>query len=201
MGPHRGHVTPKRHHHLRDHWRDSHADDDAVPACHAAADRRRSGRRGGGGRRDHPPARARSARRPADSRAGAVHGVPAGHQAPVRCRSRHHDWRRPEHDGEGPSRRGSRLRSRDVLPEHGLDELRPVPDALTPQDLHYDWEQPYLEGSRDYIFRNTFADIETSCRRSASAPASSSSATTSAISTTSRTCSTAAWCARRCSCR
>ena len=24
----------------------------------------------------------------------------------------------------------------------------------------YDWEQPYLEGSRDYIFRNTFADIE-----------------------------------------
>ena len=31
----------------------------------------------------------------------------------------------------------------------------------------YDWEQPYLEGSRDYIFRNTFADIETSCRRSA----------------------------------
>ena len=24
----------------------------------------------------------------------------------------------------------------------------------------HDWEQPYLEGSRDYIFRNTFADIE-----------------------------------------
>jgi len=24
----------------------------------------------------------------------------------------------------------------------------------------HDWEQPYLEGSRDYIFRNTFADME-----------------------------------------
>lgn len=24
----------------------------------------------------------------------------------------------------------------------------------------YDWEQPYLEGSRDFIFRNTFADLE-----------------------------------------
>jgi uncharacterized protein (DUF849 family) len=24
----------------------------------------------------------------------------------------------------------------------------------------HDWEQPYLEGSRGYIFRNTFADIE-----------------------------------------
>ena len=24
----------------------------------------------------------------------------------------------------------------------------------------HDWEQPYLEGSRDFIFRNTFADIE-----------------------------------------
>ncbi len=28
------------------------------------------------------------------------------------------------------------------------------------QTFTHDWEQPYLEGSRDYIFRNTFADIE-----------------------------------------
>ena len=26
--------------------------------------------------------------------------------------------------------------------------------------FRYDWEEPYLEGSRDFIFRNTFADIE-----------------------------------------
>ena len=28
------------------------------------------------------------------------------------------------------------------------------------KDFKYDWEKPYLEGSRDRIFRNTFADIE-----------------------------------------
>lgn len=28
------------------------------------------------------------------------------------------------------------------------------------KEFKYDWEKPYLEGSRDRIFRNTFADIE-----------------------------------------
>ena len=28
------------------------------------------------------------------------------------------------------------------------------------KDFKHDWEQPYLEGSRDRIFKNTFADIE-----------------------------------------
>ncbi len=28
------------------------------------------------------------------------------------------------------------------------------------KDFKYDWEEPYLSGSRDLIFRNTFADIE-----------------------------------------
>jgi uncharacterized protein (DUF849 family) len=28
------------------------------------------------------------------------------------------------------------------------------------KEFKYDWEEPYLEGSRDRIFRNTFADIE-----------------------------------------
>ena len=28
------------------------------------------------------------------------------------------------------------------------------------RDFRFDWERPYLEGSRDRIFRNTFADIE-----------------------------------------
>jgi uncharacterized protein (DUF849 family) len=28
------------------------------------------------------------------------------------------------------------------------------------KDFNYDWEKPYLEGSRDRIFKNTFADIE-----------------------------------------
>jgi len=28
------------------------------------------------------------------------------------------------------------------------------------KEFKYDWEEPYLEGSRDRIFRNTFSDIE-----------------------------------------
>ena len=28
------------------------------------------------------------------------------------------------------------------------------------KEFRFDWERPYLEGSRDRIFRNTFADIE-----------------------------------------
>jgi uncharacterized protein (DUF849 family) len=28
------------------------------------------------------------------------------------------------------------------------------------KDFQHDWEQPYLEGSRDRVFKNTFADIE-----------------------------------------
>jgi uncharacterized protein (DUF849 family) len=28
------------------------------------------------------------------------------------------------------------------------------------KDFRHDWERPYLEGSKDRIFRNTFADIE-----------------------------------------
>lgn len=33
--------------------------------------------------------------------------------------------------------------------------------------LEHDWERPYLEGSRDRVFRNTFADIETILKRCA----------------------------------
>ncbi|MCB1474343.1 MAG: 3-keto-5-aminohexanoate cleavage protein [Rhodobiaceae bacterium] len=36
--------------------------------------------------------------------------------------------------------------------------LYPMLDRF--KDLKHDWERPYLEGSRDRIFKNTFADIE-----------------------------------------
>ena len=36
--------------------------------------------------------------------------------------------------------------------------LYPMLDRF--KEFKYDWERPYLEGSRDRIFRNTFADIE-----------------------------------------
>jgi uncharacterized protein (DUF849 family) len=36
--------------------------------------------------------------------------------------------------------------------------LYPMLDRF--KELHHDWERPYLEGSRDRVFKNTFADIE-----------------------------------------
>ena len=36
--------------------------------------------------------------------------------------------------------------------------LYPMLDRFS--DFRHDWERPYLEGSRDRVFRNTFADIE-----------------------------------------
>jgi len=32
-------------------------------------------------------------------------------------------------------------------------------------EFRYDWERPFLESTRDFIFKNTFADIETALRR------------------------------------
>ena len=48
----------------------------------------------------------------------------------------------------------------DVFAQHGLDELRALPDAEPLPGVEYDWEPAYLEGSRDFIFKNTFKDIE-----------------------------------------
>jgi uncharacterized protein (DUF849 family) len=36
--------------------------------------------------------------------------------------------------------------------------MYPILDKMT--EFKHDWERPYLEGSRDRVFRNTFADIE-----------------------------------------
>jgi uncharacterized protein (DUF849 family) len=69
-------------------------------------------------------------------------------------------------------------------------------------DWKFDWEQPYLANTDDFIFRNTFRDIAASSNCWATtAPNSSMSATTSATSTTSPTSSTAARSSRRSSSR
>lgn len=41
--------------------------------------------------------------------------------------------------------------------------LYPMLDRF--KDLHHVWERPYLENSRDLVFKNTFADIETILRK------------------------------------
>ena len=39
------------------------------------------------------------------------------------------------------------------------------PSAEKIKDFKYDWEKPFLEGSRDMVFKNTFGDIETILER------------------------------------
>jgi uncharacterized protein (DUF849 family) len=70
------------------------------------------------------------------------------------------------------------------------------------KDFKHDWERPYLESTRDLVFRNTFKDIEfavTSLWQTARAL--SSSATTWAIFTTSLIAPTAGWSSRLSWCR
>lgn len=38
------------------------------------------------------------------------------------------------------------------------------PYLSKPRDWKYSWEEPYIRGTKDFIFRNTFADMEVFCR-------------------------------------
>ena len=80
------------------------------------------------------------ARDPIDGRPSpstrAVPGVPAAHQGRLRRGDQHHHRRRPEHDRAGPPGVRARLSAGDVLAQHGLDELRALPDAEPLQDVH-----------------------------------------------------------------
>lgn len=38
--------------------------------------------------------------------------------------------------------------------------IHPVARRYKPESYHYDWEQAYAEGTKDFIFRNTFGDME-----------------------------------------
>jgi uncharacterized protein (DUF849 family) len=39
--------------------------------------------------------------------------------------------------------------------------MHPVAKRYKAEDFKYDWEQSYVEGTKDFIFRNTFGDMET----------------------------------------
>jgi uncharacterized protein (DUF849 family) len=38
--------------------------------------------------------------------------------------------------------------------------IHPVARRFKPEDYRYEWEQAYAEGTKDFIFRNTFGDME-----------------------------------------
>ncbi len=67
----------------------------------------------------------------------------------------------------------------------------------------YDWEAAHLEATRDFVFRNTFKDMEQILARwvATTGHASSSSARTSGTCTTWPTSWAAAWSSRRSSSR
>ena len=159
-------AEPQSHHHLRRDGLDPHAVDVAASADHAARNRRRRRGRGGSGRGDRPSARARSRRRASDAGPEVLPRVRRRHRAASRRRHQLHDRRRRDDDDRGAAAARAAVEARGRLAQHGLDELRAVPDAEALPEFKFDWEREYLAGSDERIFKNTFKDIEyilTSC--------------------------------------
>ena len=191
------------HHHLRDHRLDPHADHVGRAADHARPDRHAGDRCRQGRRRDPASARARSEGRSAVARSGDVHAVPAAHQAGLRRRHQHHHRRQRDHDGGGAHRGGDRAVAGNVLAQHGLDELRALPDgASATRTGNTTGRSPICSSPTTTSSATRFAtsSASTSCWARATASSSSTNATTPATSTISRTASTAACSSRRCSC-
>ena len=84
-----------------------------------------------------------------------------GDQAALRGRDQHHDRRRADHVD-----RGARQPAATFKPEVASLNMGSMNFGLYPMlprfkgKFKHAWEEPYLEGSRDRIFKNTFADIE-----------------------------------------
>ena len=38
--------------------------------------------------------------------------------------------------------------------------MHPIARRYKAEDYRFDWEQDYVEGTKDFIFRNTFGDME-----------------------------------------
>ena len=138
-----------------------------LSAGHAAGDRRRGGRRGRSRRGDRPSARARSGRRTSDAGSEVLPRLRRRHRAAQRRRDQFHDRRRGDDDHRGAPAAGAAAQARGRVAQHGLDELRALPDA---EALHRrsstTGSAPYLAASDERIFKNTFKDIEyilTSC--------------------------------------
>ncbi len=154
------HGQTESRHHLRRHRRDPHPLDVAAPAGDPRRDRRGRDRRGGSG------------------------------AAIVHLHARDPKTGKPDQSPEAfePFLKVIKQRSNCVVnlttggaPTMGIDErlgpaahFKPEVASLNMGSMNFglypmlerfktfqhDWEQPYLEGSRDRIFKNTFADIE-----------------------------------------
>ena len=161
---------------------------------HAAPDRRCRGRGRGGGRGDRAPARARPGRRTADAGPQVLPRVRRRDTPPQRRGGQFHDRRRGDHDHRGTPAARAAAQARSGVAQHGVDELRALPDACALQGV------PLRLGARVPRRRRTRASSGTRSRTSntsspparTTAPASRSSATTSGTSTPRTTSSSAA---------
>ncbi len=77
------------------------------------------------------------------------------------ARHQHHHRRRADHGDRG----ARAARPRTFKPEVASLNMGTMNFGLYPmlarqKEFKYDWEKPYLEGSRERVFKNTFADIE-----------------------------------------
>ena len=88
-----------------------------------------------GGRGDRASARARSRRRQPDAGSEALPRVRARDQAALERRDQLHDRRRGDDDDRGAAAAGAAAQARGRVAQHGLDELRPVPDAAALQGI------------------------------------------------------------------
>ena len=183
-------------HHVCGHRLDPHPHHVSAPAADAVGDRGAVDRGGRSGRHHHPPPCAQPRRRQPHAEPRRVHGVPAPHQAELQRGGERHHRRRARDDAGGAARRRDADQAGDELAQHGLDELRALPDARPLPGVQVrvgaqaSGEQPrlhlpqHVQGHRVHPAR---------ARRGCTAPASSSSATTWGTSTTSRTSSTGGW--------
>ena len=96
-----------------------------------------------------------------DQTPGRVRAIPEGHQAALRCGDQHHDRRRAHHVDRGTRQARRHVQARGRVPNMGSMNfgLYPMIPRFKGKFKHA-WEEPYLEGSHDRIFKNTFTDIE-----------------------------------------
>ena len=124
-----GRQTEQSDRHMRAHRVDPHAHDVSVSAADSVGNRGAIHRGGRGGCRNHSPPCPKSRGRESDAKPGRLHGVPAPHQAELQRGGQHHHRRRARDDARGAAGRRDADEARDELAQHGLDELRALPDA------------------------------------------------------------------------
>ena len=154
--------SPQGHHHLRRHRLDPYADHDALSADHAGRDRRRQSIAAAeaGASIIHLHARDPKDGRPTPDPEVFMQFLPRIKQSCDAVVNITTGGGAGMTHGGAPGRAAAR-QAGDVLPQHGLDEFRPLSRCSTAtRSWKYDWEPKHLEGRRDFIFRNTFKDIE-----------------------------------------